>query len=51
MEFDVFTLLPDVFPPYLDSSILLRARQRKLIDVRVHDIRDWAPDRHHVTYD
>jgi tRNA (guanine37-N1)-methyltransferase len=51
MEFDVFTLLPDVFPPYLDSSILQRARQRGLIDVRVHNIRAWAADRHHVTDD
>jgi tRNA (guanine37-N1)-methyltransferase len=51
MEFDVFTLLPEVFPPYLDSSILQRARQRGLIDVRVHNIRDWATDRHHVTDD
>jgi tRNA (guanine37-N1)-methyltransferase len=51
MEFDVFTLLPEVFPPYLDSSILQRARQRRLIDVRVHNIRDWATDKHHVTDD
>jgi len=51
MQFDVFTLLPDVFPPYLDSSILQRARQRDLIDVRIHNIRDWAPDKHHVTDD
>jgi len=51
MEFDVFTLLPDVFPPYLDSSILQRARQRGLIDVRVHNIRNWATDKHHVTDD
>src|SRR5512136_1165320 len=51
MEFDVFTLLPEVFPPYLESSILQRARQRGLIDVRVHNIRDWATDRHHVTDD
>jgi tRNA (guanine37-N1)-methyltransferase len=51
MEFDVFTLLPEVFPSYLDSSILQRARQRGLIDVRVHNIRDWATDRHHVTDD
>ena len=51
MEFDVFTLLPEVFPPYLDSSILQRARQRGLIDVRVHNIRDWATDKHHVTDD
>ncbi len=51
MEFDVFTLLPEVFPPYLDSSILQKARQRGLIDVRVYNIRDWATDKHHVTDD
>jgi tRNA (guanine37-N1)-methyltransferase len=51
MEFDVFTLLPEVFPPYLNSSILNRARQRGLIDVRIHNIRDWAADKHHVTDD
>lgn len=51
MEFDVFTLLPEVFPPYLESSILQRARQRGLIDVRVHNIRDWATDKHHITDD
>ena len=51
MRFDVFTLLPEVFPPYLDSSILKRARTRGLIDVQVHNIRDWATDKHHVTDD
>ncbi len=51
MRFDVFTLLPDVFLPYLESSILQRARQRGLIDVHVHNIRDWTHDRHHITDD
>jgi len=51
MEFDVFTLLPEVFPPYLNSSIMNRARQRGLIDVQIHNIRDWAADKHHVTDD
>jgi tRNA (guanine37-N1)-methyltransferase len=51
MEFNVFTLLPEVFPPYLNSSILNRASQRGLIDVRIHNIRDWAKDKHHVTDD
>jgi len=51
MRFDVFTLLPEVFPPYLDSSILNRARTRGLIEVQVHNIRDWATDKHHVTDD
>lgn len=51
MQFDVFTLLPEVFQPYLDSSILQRARQNKLIDVRIHNIRDYAHDKHHTTDD
>ncbi len=51
MQFEVFTLLPEVFPPYLASSILQRARQRGLIDVRVHNIRDYTHDRHHTTDD
>ncbi len=51
MQFEVFTLLPEVFPSYLESSILLKARQRGLIDVRVHNIRDYAHDKHHVTDD
>lgn len=51
MLFDVFTILPEIFPPYLESSILLRARQRGLIDVRVHNIRDYTDDKHHTTDD
>ena len=51
MQFDIFTILPEVFPPYLESSILQRARQRGLIDVRVHNIRDYTRDKHHTTDD
>ncbi len=51
MQFEVFTLLPEIFPPYLESSILNRARQKGLIDVRVHNIRDYAHDKHHTTDD
>ncbi len=51
MQFDVFTLLPEVFPSYLDTSILKRARERGLIDVRVHNIRDYTHDKHNTTDD
>ena len=51
MQFEVFTLLPEVFPSYLESSMLLRARQRGLIDVRIHNIRDYTHDKHHTTDD
>jgi len=51
MRFDVFTLFPEVFEPYLQSSILQRASQRGLAEVQLHNIRDWASDRHHITDD
>ena len=49
--FEVFTLFPEVFEPYLQSSILQRARQRGLIEVNLYNIRDWTTDRHHITDD
>jgi len=51
MRFEVFSLFPEVFEPYLESSILQRARQRGLVQVHLHDIRAWTSDRHHVTDD
>ena len=51
MQFEVFTLLPEVFPAYLETSILQRARARGLIDVRIHNIREYAHDKHHTTDD
>jgi tRNA (guanine37-N1)-methyltransferase len=51
MRFDVFTLFPEVFEPYLQTSILQRARQRELVEISLHNIRDWTSDRHHVTDD
>ena len=49
--FEVFTLFPEVFEPYLQTSILQRARQRELVEVRLHNIRAWTTDRHHITDD
>ena len=51
MRFDVFSLFPEVFQPYLDISILKRAIQHNLIEVHTHNIRDWATDKHHTTDD
>ncbi len=51
MQFEVFTLLPEVFPSYLETSIIKRARERDLINVRVHNIRDYTHDKHHMTDD
>ena len=51
IRFDVFTLFPDVFTPYLEASILQRAQGARLVEVQLHNIRDWTTDRHHVCDD
>ncbi len=51
MKINVFTLFPEVFRPYLETSILKRAIQNQLVKVYLNNIRDWAADRHHVTDD
>ena len=51
MQFEVFTLLPEVFPAYLDTSIIKRARERGLIQVNIHNIREYTHDKHHTTDD
>jgi len=47
--FDVFTLFPDMFSSPLDESMLKRAQEDGVLSVSLHDIRDHATDKHHVT--
>jgi len=51
MRFDVLTLFPGMFPSYLGQSLLSLAIERGLIDVKLHNIRDWAHDKHHTVDD
>jgi len=43
---DVFTCLPQLLEPVLAGSLLGRAREAGVVDVRVHDLRDYTSDRH-----
>lgn len=51
MKIDVFTLLPELFPPYLNASILQKAIEKNLLAVDIHDIRTYTHDRHHSADD
>lgn len=51
MRFDVFTIIPEVFNPYLQASILQRAQEKLLVEFQIHNIRDWSTDKHHTTDD
>ncbi len=51
MRLDIVTLFPGMVEPALADSIVGRARERGLVDLRVHNLRDWAPGKHRVTDD
>jgi tRNA (guanine37-N1)-methyltransferase len=51
MQFDVFTLLPEVMQAYLQASVLGKAIDAGLFEVRLHNIRDFTTDRHRTTDD
>jgi tRNA (guanine37-N1)-methyltransferase len=50
MRIDVVTIFPEYLAP-LEVSLLGKARQRGIIDLRVHDLREWATDRHRTVDD
>ena len=51
MKFQILTLFPAMFDGPLTESIIKRAAERRLIDVSLHNIRDYATDRHRTTDD
>ncbi|MFA7329996.1 MAG: tRNA (guanosine(37)-N1)-methyltransferase TrmD [Candidatus Delongbacteria bacterium] len=46
MIIDIVTLFPEMFEGPLDESIVKRARQAGVVDIRLHDLREWTRDKH-----
>lgn len=51
MKIDVLTLFPAMFAGPLDESIVKRAREAGLLDLKIHQLRDWTHDRHKTVDD
>jgi tRNA (guanine37-N1)-methyltransferase len=51
VQIDIFSLFPSMFESYLQESILKRAQQAGLLNIQIHNIRDWTTDKHHITDD
>lgn len=47
--FHIFTVFPESFRSYFETSILKRAQEKKLIKIKIYNIRDFAEDRHKTT--
>jgi tRNA (guanine37-N1)-methyltransferase len=51
VRIDILTLFPGMFRGPFDESIIKRAAEAGLVDIHVHDIRDWAEGKHSVADD
>jgi tRNA (guanine37-N1)-methyltransferase len=46
MKIDIITLFPNMFKGPFEESILRRAQDKSLLEIKIHNLRDWALDRH-----
>jgi tRNA (guanine37-N1)-methyltransferase len=51
MIFHVLTIFPDFFRGPFEHGVVARAREAGILDIRIHDLRDWAHDRHRTVDD
>ncbi|MEQ8204409.1 MAG: tRNA (guanosine(37)-N1)-methyltransferase TrmD, partial [Smithellaceae bacterium] len=51
MRFDVLSIFPEMFSSPLNFSLLKKAQEKGLINICLHDIRNWASDKHRMTDD
>ena len=51
MKFDIITIFPEIFNSYFNESILKRAQKENLIEIKIHNLRDWTTDKHKTVDD
>ena len=47
IRYDIITLFPEIFSGYLGESLLAKAIHKGLVEVHIHNLRDWSRDKHH----
>jgi tRNA (guanine37-N1)-methyltransferase len=51
IRFDILSVFPEMFGSVLNYSILKRAREKGMVEIHLHNIRDYAEDKHRMTDD
>jgi tRNA (guanine37-N1)-methyltransferase len=51
MRIDIVTLFPEICRAPLNESIMKRAQEKRIVDLHIHNLRDWTTDKHHVVDD
>jgi len=51
MKIDILTLFPEICRAPLNESMMKRAQESGALELRIHNLRDWTTDKHHVVDD
>lgn len=51
MKFDIITIFPEIFGGFTGQSLIARAQKKKLIQIKLHNLRKWTTDRHSTVDD
>ncbi len=51
IKFDVLSIFPEMFASPLNFSLLKKAQEKSILNICLHDIRNWADDKHKMTDD
>jgi tRNA (guanine37-N1)-methyltransferase len=51
MKIDILTLFPEICRAPLSESIMKRAQEKGIVELHIHNLRDWTTDKHHVVDD
>jgi tRNA (guanine37-N1)-methyltransferase len=51
MKIDILTLFPEICRAPLSESIMKRAQEKGIMDLRIHNLRNWTTDKHHIVDD
>jgi tRNA (guanine37-N1)-methyltransferase len=51
MRIDIVTLFPEICRGPLNESIMKRAQENRIVELHIHNLRDWTTDKHHVVDD
>ena len=51
ITFDVITIFPKLFEPFIGESLLKKAAKKKLLKIKAHNLREWTKDKHRTVDD
>lgn len=51
MKIDILSLFPEMFTGFLETSIIKRSREKGIVDIQIHNFRDYTLDKHHKVDD